>query len=513
MSAIASTSRLHLDVPRRRATRRRHGTRRVMFTIMMAGLSQAAAAPAPEQLGRQHHGAVLKQARSEVWLLRRQQVLTGSATISIDDKLPLDFILLIGIGLGVAVMLAIFVITMNRWSRSQSRVVSERKQAMRQLRVRGGGPTRAYSPALMSSPIGDGSSSNDHFVAMRAPSRPISSTQNSRRASGAETSTTASTIHKPLRPKRSDTSRDSIAFADGRRPRLARDRSSRSARGYSVSSISKYDIPRQSYYARPGMPSPTSYGTSGLMVPALPASGGESSASGSSASLADERVGVRSARYDRAQGSPSSPHFGGHARGPSTTLGRGTDISRNRSLKDRATRLLSNKQGGGDYEGGDPLDLRRQLTEPSRADQSRRNSTLSFGDTAHAAAPFLSSRAYSNDSSPAMSPATDATPLTFDQHNFMSAGSSSGHGSGHGGPSARQLASTERMVQRPPYLPSKSQARAQYGGSDDIEGATAASRLLASGSPSRPPQTSRYHNEGISKALPYVPASGKGGRY
>jgi hypothetical protein len=423
-------------------------------------------------------------------LAKRRPSLDSSNMLTIGGKLSLDFVILLAVAMGFALVCLFYVYSASCLSpRRKGGVVSaDREQAMRQLRLRGGGgyATDTSPRRLTIAPVvegGDGSSSETFVIMRAAETRPPSEfTRSSRPSSKTKLLPNGS---RPAGPRR---------MTSGPRP-------TSTGRGYSVSSmsISKYARPSSEAGSgmgveRPGMPSHPSL-NSLLVMPVMPGARGydvdSAGSSSSTVTLATDRswerpeaagraayrVGTRASRYGQ-QPTPivRTVSTRAHAFSPSasSSLGRGQDLQRIRSNKERNSRIHYPPEFDGSSPSLDshhPLDLRRHITEPARGEYTRRDSTLSIGSEVQG---FLSSN--SRDVSPTMSPSLGGPPLSLPHSNYghaSSGNSSSGHDSLES-PSARRTAVYADIPLRP-----------QYAQAHESEAPTSADGLLAMSSPPR----------------------------
>jgi len=303
-------------------------------------------------------------------LQKRKPVLNDSDTISIDDKAPLDAILLIG----VALVAALFCLCLAIWNvyvpnHSGSRMIrEERARAKTELRLKGGGVGGATSP------------SPTRMVTEKKPRQ--------HQQSIGTTEIISIDSHSRLVSNSPRTNSDSPKIAQ-----KSSGRPTRASRGYS--SYSKYDVAAMT--KGEGLETHLSM----LAVPTLPTSYSDNASSHSlssgSASISPPPVPwhARPQYQDRSQ---SFHSFAGHNRRISTTVGRGTDLNRNRSKKSMSRKIhvnpqavdptysnlgrLSPRTSASDF--NDPLsglELKRYITDPTDSREgSRRNSAMNALD-------------------------------------------------------------------------------------------------------------------------------------
>lgn len=226
-------------------------------------------------------------ARAAPLLNKRKPALIDSDIITINHKVPLDAILLIAVTLGVALMCVLLSVWNIRFASGSRTVMQERARARTELRLRGAGRRDLSDRTDRKGRQGISSTHSNGTVDSR--SQLISGTM----ASDA--------LRKPKYVG----------------PKVSSDRPSRASRGYSV--YSKYDSPRPGPTHQPSM-------ASILAVPLLP---GALNDSGSESSVPTTPFGHQKPMYGRPN--VSAGHVPYSYRN-STTVGRGTDLSRNRSL-------------------------------------------------------------------------------------------------------------------------------------------------------------------------------------
>ncbi|PWN93692.1 hypothetical protein FA10DRAFT_264306 [Acaromyces ingoldii] len=376
--------------------------------------------------------------KEEHLLLPRKPVLSNSDMKTIDGT-PLDAIILIVVALGFAFMCMCYTLVNAFWSRAGGRIVlEERARAKTELRLRGA-TRRAGSTSPPDTPHptnADGTRRSRTEMSIVS-----SASSNTKLLSGAQ------------RPAISSYNRTSSYG-----PKIDSSRRSRSSRTYSAAN------------ARPdAQPSMSSM----LAIPQLPGSTNYNPSTGSLSS------GTSSGNSNgNGQRRPRGPRADSDRVNRSSTVGRGIDLSRNRSLKERAAPPHVNPRAVDptyaspitSYNAAlapeststhplfSPNELRRYVTEPSSPQQMRRDSVLSTPE------PWMA----------------DAKS------------SSSGHGSGS--PTVQQ----PNVASRPQHDRHNSRGRpiAMYDFESDDYDATAASGLISSG------YYDQQHSNGQSPALP-----------
>lgn len=330
-------------------------TKRVQSTVLaiLAVTYSSAASPNPVNI-----------------LQRRKPILEDSDTVTLDGKAPLDAILLVGAGLGAALLCLILAIyKVSTPNHSGSRMIrEERARAKTELRLKGGGGPAPASPS---------------------PTRMIGE---KKRHNSATTDNISFDSHTKLmhNPHRHPSDSPKIASQQNKKP-------SRASRGYSSYSKSEVSTMTRGYSLEPTL--------SQLAVPTLTTNYKDNASSQSlsnqslssgSASTSSPPVPWRPQYQERSQSYASN-----HSRRISTTVGRGIDLHRNRSKKSASRKIHVNPQAvdptyysntatyrtsprSSAAEINDPLaglELKRYTTDPSDSREgSRRNSTMNALD-------------------------------------------------------------------------------------------------------------------------------------
>jgi hypothetical protein len=295
---------------------------------------------------------------------KRKPILDQSDEITIDGKVPLDAILLIGCALAMALFfLGIAIWNVCAPGLTSRTVREERARAKLELRMKGAGGM-ANSPRMMAE-------------------RRRQQSQNGTDAASFDTHSRQKSNHT-LNAKYRDSPKINPLISESGRP-------TRASRGYST--YSKHDIASM---ARPEIGETS---LSMLAVPTLPSKYNDniSSPSESSASLTSSPPPIpwhaRPRHTERSYSGGSS-----HSRRISTTVGKGTDTSRNRSAKNFSRQIHVNPQSmdaayanyprtsprASASDAHDPLsgfELKRYITDPSEGrEASRRNSAMNALD-------------------------------------------------------------------------------------------------------------------------------------
>lgn len=291
-------------------------------------------------------------------ILRRKPVLSHSDMKTIDGT-PLDAIILVIVALGFAFLCFCYTLINACWARAGGSIVlEERARAKTELRLRGA--TRRVGSTT-------------------PPETPISPRTDATRRSKTEMSMVSSTssnvklLNGAQRPAITSYNRSSSYG-----PKIDPSRRSRSSRTLSMANV-RPD-------ARPSIPTM-------LAIPQLPATTGfQNPSTGSLVSSGGTSSGNSNENGQRRPRGPRSPD----RLNRSSTVGRGTDLSRNRSLKEQAapphvnpqavdpayaSRSHYNQANGLESSTSHPLysqnELRRYVTEPASPQQMRWDSGLS----------------------------------------------------------------------------------------------------------------------------------------
>lgn len=379
-----------------------------------------------------------------VVLEKRQPVLVNSDLKTIDGHAPLDAIILIGVALAFALVCMGISIWNVRYPSLRGRtVMEERARARTELRLRGAG--RPVSDQGMATSNGDHKSRRGIVPSSTHSSQTMDS--KTHLVTGNGVTGNEMFFQKP---------------SNQVRPKLAHNDNSRASRGYSV--YSKSDIPRR----------PTSNSISSMLaVPTLPAmqhtnSAGSSGSTPSSSNNSREQERLAHARpqlASRATNNSISSRI-------STSLGRGTNLVRHRSLERRSTEYNGNgRRVNRAPKGPRPIDAsygpegRASPTKGPMGDFLKRSDGMTDLYRAHSD-PRSSSRRNSLSSSPATysgDASGAATPQRGSAAYFDGASSDDG---GYNTPPLQH----PLLPRTPPYAEQRSRPLAYYEASEGGDG-------------------------------------------